>query len=265
MSKTKIEWTDYTWNPVWGCHAGCEYCYAKGISKRFAYVIAEKETSIASYTEIPNIEELERNRLAYRLQDFKPTFLWGNFRNYKFPKKPSKIFIGSMSDIAFWEPEWIVMIADVIKYYPQHTFQLLTKFPNRYFKIYEMFPKNVLFGITISDSKQVAKVYDFYDTKAALEYQSNMYLFKTFISFEPLLLDNILPQCESNIRDSDWIIIGTMSGKKRIPAKIEVVKHIVNTANRYNKPVFVKQLEINSKIEKDINKFPKDLRIREFC
>jgi protein gp37 len=27
MDKTKIEWSDSTWNPVTGCFHECEYCY----------------------------------------------------------------------------------------------------------------------------------------------------------------------------------------------------------------------------------------------
>lgn len=37
-SKTKIAWTDATWNPVWGCtpvSPGCEHCYAKALHDRF--------------------------------------------------------------------------------------------------------------------------------------------------------------------------------------------------------------------------------------
>ena len=34
-AKTKIDWCDATWNPVTGCLHGCEYCYARGIAKRF--------------------------------------------------------------------------------------------------------------------------------------------------------------------------------------------------------------------------------------
>jgi protein gp37 len=36
MNKTKINWCDSTWNPVTGCLHGCEYCYARGIAKRFS-------------------------------------------------------------------------------------------------------------------------------------------------------------------------------------------------------------------------------------
>jgi protein gp37 len=36
--KSKIEWTDATWNPVTGCtkvSAGCAHCYAETFAKRF--------------------------------------------------------------------------------------------------------------------------------------------------------------------------------------------------------------------------------------
>lgn len=37
-SKTKIEWTDATWNPFMGCSwvsEGCRHCYAERIAGRF--------------------------------------------------------------------------------------------------------------------------------------------------------------------------------------------------------------------------------------
>ena len=39
----KIGWCLMTWNPVWGCRNHCEYCYARGIAKRFGNVMAENE------------------------------------------------------------------------------------------------------------------------------------------------------------------------------------------------------------------------------
>ena len=35
MNKSKIEWCDYTWNPITGCLHDCEYCYARTITRRF--------------------------------------------------------------------------------------------------------------------------------------------------------------------------------------------------------------------------------------
>ena len=271
---SKIEWTDKTWNPVWGCKAGCEYCYAKNLAKRFAYQIAEKETDTKTYTDIPTEDEVVRNRLAYKIENFEPVFLLDNFRNHKFPKKPSKIFIGSMSDIAFWKDEWLGLVASVIKEYPQHTFQLLTKFPKIYQKLDNIMPNNVWFGVTVTEQKEMSKL----RTLQAIKQGKR----KIYVSFEPLMTeiknefllrtkDNQYPfrklehKYRTTLFDSlDWIIIGTMSGKKRTPAKIEWLQNIVKKAKQYEIPVFIKQIEINGKIEKDISKFPKELQLREF-
>jgi protein gp37 len=51
---SKIEWTDLTFNPVLGCNSKeCDYCYARGIDKRFASEIARKELD-AKYIHVAN-------------------------------------------------------------------------------------------------------------------------------------------------------------------------------------------------------------------
>jgi len=89
--KESIGWCDMTWNPVWGCHTGCEYCYARQMAKRFAKRIAEKNFKGKEY---------EACRIAYEasLKQFIPTWVESSFSK-KFPKKPSLIFVNSMSDI----------------------------------------------------------------------------------------------------------------------------------------------------------------------
>ena len=77
----KIGWCDMTWNPVWGCHNHCEYCYARGIAKRFKRVIAENECNYRwykmeiadSYTKRAFINMTEE------IRNFKPTFLHSQF------------------------------------------------------------------------------------------------------------------------------------------------------------------------------------------
>ena len=106
MNKTKIEWTNWTWNPVVGCKHNCWYCYGKRIAKRF-------------FKDNPNYEPKfypERLKEPYTL------------------KKPSKIFVCSMADLfGDWvKMNWIERVIKVVKENPQHTFQFLTKNPKRY-------------------------------------------------------------------------------------------------------------------------------------
>ena len=49
MNKTKIEWTEWTWNPVVGCQRGCHYCYARKIFQRFHK--SNKFTDVRLYPE----------------------------------------------------------------------------------------------------------------------------------------------------------------------------------------------------------------------
>jgi len=131
MNKTKIEWTDYTWNPVTGCHNDCSYCYARKIGLRFQ-------------------------------GHFNPTFHPDRLKQ-PYKAKPSKIFVCSMSDLfAPWIPVgWINQIIKVAKENPQHTFQFLTKYPSGYRRI-RKYPKNCWLGATITndeDSHRLSSLY----------------------------------------------------------------------------------------------------------
>ena len=123
MNKTKIEWTDYTWNPITGCKHGCSYCYAKRISMRF-------------------------------VGHFNPTFHATRLMQPKQQKKPSKIFVCSMADLfGNWVPRlWIDLVLETVKQCPQHTFQFLTKNPKRYHEF--KFPANCWLGVTIDKPNQ---------------------------------------------------------------------------------------------------------------
>ena len=111
LSHTNIEWVKnldgskgYVFNPVWGCLNSCPYCYARKMAKRFAFKIANKEIRYRmQIIELPkegNELLLIRNRLYQDLIFFLPTWIESNF-NKSFPKKPSRIFVNSMSDIEY--------------------------------------------------------------------------------------------------------------------------------------------------------------------
>jgi len=120
---SRIEWTDATWNPVRGCtkvSEGCRHCYAMQVAYRFSGPgqpyegLAKKVGGQAQWT----------NRI-----DLAPEHLYDSLRW----KTPRRIFVNSMSDLFHEDvPEdYIDKMAAVMALCPQHTFQVLTKRPER--------------------------------------------------------------------------------------------------------------------------------------
>lgn len=118
-TSTSIEWTDATWNPTRGCSRvseGCRHCYAETVAARFSGpgLAYEGLTRGGKWTgEVRLIEE--------RLSD---PLRW---------KTPRRIFVNSMSDL-FHErvPDgWVMRCLSVMARTPQHTYQILTKRPER--------------------------------------------------------------------------------------------------------------------------------------
>jgi len=202
--KNSIGWADYTWNPVVGCKRECFYCYAKKIYNRF------NKTKIP-FTEI----QFGMNRL------FQPCNV----------KKPSRIFVGSMSDICYWENWQVSNIIDVTKRCPQHTFLFLTKDGNCYSK-YD-FPKNCWLGITYTKDWEITVRKD------------NL----KFMSIEPLLKS-------VNMNDFtgifDWFIVGGLSPNP--VHKIEWIDYIVRYCKHCSIPLYIKN---NAHYPIEIKEFPK--------
>lgn len=121
--KSKIEWTDATWNPVRGCSrvsAGCTRCYAERIAGRFsgpgmwAEGLAENTPVGPRWT----------GRVVLAEDKLDQPLRW---------RTPRRVFVNSMSDL-FHEGlsnEDIATVFGVMAACPQHTFQVLTKRPER--------------------------------------------------------------------------------------------------------------------------------------
>jgi protein gp37 len=123
---TDIEWTDASWNPIrarnlktgnigWHCEhvtTGCEFCYAEGFNKRFGTGLPFKPGHRADIEIF-----LDEDMLTLPLR-------W---------KKPRRIFVCSMTDVFadFVSGEWIDKMLAVMALCLQHTFQVLTKRPER--------------------------------------------------------------------------------------------------------------------------------------
>src|SRR3990172_4376980 len=91
--------------------------------------------------------------------------------------------------------DWIKKILQVVKDNPQHTFQFLTKNPERYLPFH--FPENCWLGTTVTSEKDSFRL-------EPLRQKGNF----TFVSFEPLLGDVSL----LNLTKIDLVIIGAMTG-----------------------------------------------------
>lgn len=123
---TGIEWTDETWNPVTGCtkvSQGCKHCYAERVFPRVYgrdYVDLPHSESATEWPVRPRRFTdiaLHHDRLSQPLS-------W---------KRPRRIFVNSMSDL-FHEAvpdQFIDQIFAVMALASQHTFQILTKRPER--------------------------------------------------------------------------------------------------------------------------------------
>lgn len=109
MTKSKIEWTENTWNPITGCtklSAGCENCYAEAIALRL------KAMGLAKYS--------KGFQLTLHPEALSEPYKW---------KKSRMVFANSMNDLFKKDVavDFILKIFPVIKENPQHTFQVLTK------------------------------------------------------------------------------------------------------------------------------------------
>ena len=230
----KIGWCDLTWNPVWGCRNHCEYCYARGIAKRFYNVLADKEYKYMYYR-----KEICTGEFANRLRHFVPTFINSQF-DKELPKKPQRIFVGSMSEIAHWEAKWMNKVIFKIFEYPQHTFQFLTKFPGVYSK-WE-FPDNCWLGVTVTKNE---RIYSIGKHKSKIR----------FLSVEPLLEEIDIGTIDDF--EPDWIIVGAESGdrKGKVIPKKEWLNIIIDFCNRTGVPLYLKD-SLKNIYPKEIKEFP---------
>ena len=146
----KIDWTDYTWNPISGCLHNCPYCYMLRMEKRFPGIMKP---------------------------GFRPHYLTDPGKL----KKPSKIFVSSSGDM--WG-EWVERrnIQAVLKsceQEPRHTFQFLTKNPMRYVEFPQI--ENARYGTTFDGTERTE------DNIICLGLSVQRCHSIRFVSFEPLL------------------------------------------------------------------------------
>ena len=125
MADTSIEWTDATWNPVAGCTvitAGCTNCYAMRMAARLEAMGMENTEASPARAASARSGPARSGSIAAALDI---PVRW---------KKPRRIFVNSMSDLfheavpaSFRSPP----SGETMQATPQHTYQILTKRPDR--------------------------------------------------------------------------------------------------------------------------------------
>jgi protein gp37 len=222
MADTSIEWTDATWNPVAGCTVlspGCTNCYAMRMAARLDAMSMPKYRGLTRKSGRRSIwtgkVRLDRTALDVPRR-------W---------RKPRKIFVNSMSDL-FHEAvpeEFVAEVWSVMQATPQHTYQILTKRPERMIEVTRFLPmlKNVWLGTSVESSDFVGRIDTLRKVRASIK----------FVSFEPLLGS----VANADLRSIQWAIVGGESGPRARPMAKEWVDEIEAMCREFDVAFFFKQ------------------------
>lgn len=211
VTKSHIEWTEATWNPTTGCtkvSEGCRHCYAATMAKRL-HAMGQ-----------PRYKNGFELTLHYDLLDL--PLKW---------TKPRQIFVNSMSDLFHKDvpDEFISEVFETMNKASQHTFQVLTKRPERVVQMADnlTWTSNIWMGTSIEDMR-VAKRADYLrKVPAAVR----------FLSCEPLL--GSLAKLDVNL--IHWVIVGGESGPGARPMKEEWVRELRDKCSHSDIAYFFKQ------------------------
>jgi protein gp37 len=207
---SSIEWTESTWNPVTGCSKvspGCAHCYAETFAERFRGVPGHP------YEQGFDLK-LWPDRLELPLK-------W---------KRSRTIFVNSMSDL-FHEAvpdDYITQVFDVMDRARWHTFQVLTKRPERAASLSQQLPwsPNIWMGTSVENQRWITRIDDLRDTGAVVK----------FLSCEPLLGPLAL-----DLRDISWVIVGGESGHRARPMRADWARSVREQCERAGVAFFFKQ------------------------
>jgi protein gp37 len=199
-SKSGIEWTEATWNPVTGCDrvsAGCDNCYALAFAARLKAMGQPKYQQDGDpRTSGPGFG------ITLHPDELAAPYKW---------REPRRIFVNSMSDL--FHPRvpttFIGRVYDVMAATPQHTYQILTKRPRRARSLLRQLAAvpapNVWIGVSIEANEHAGRADLLRETPAAVR----------FLSCEPLL--GPLPALD--LTGIDWVIVGGESGPNARPMR----------------------------------------------
>jgi protein gp37 len=214
--KSKIEWTDATWNPVRGCtkiSPGCKHCYAETFAERFRGVPGH-----------PYEQGFDLRLVPDKLEE---PLKW---------KSPRLVFVNSMSDL--FHPgvpdDYIVRVTEVMQRADWHTFQILTKRSERMASLlnsklkFAAHCRHIWWGVSVENQKHgLPRIGHLRTADVAVR----------FLSVEPLLED----LGRVNLAGVHWVIVGGESGHGARPMQKEWVVSLKAQCWKARVPFFFKQ------------------------
>lgn len=272
--KTNISWTDATWTTLTGCDhvsPGCENCYSAGLT-------ATRLAHLPQYAGLADwVDGRGRFNGTIRLlpERLDRPLRW---------TRPRKIFVNSMSDTFHKDvpDKYIADMFDIMLRASQHTFQVLTKRPQRMAQLLRRFRTidgeswyvstdepgpsglcdqmefpNVWLGSSVENDTYTFRADHVRRTPAAVR----------FLSLEPLLG----PVPSLDLTGIDWAIVGGESGRNARPMEEDWVREIAAKCAESGTALWVKQM---GAVWADRNgvkapahtmsEFPADLRVQNY-
>lgn len=206
---TPIEWATHTWNPVTGCDKvspGCAHCYAETFAERW------------------------RGTPGHPYEQGFDLRLWPERLDLRW-RRPRTVFVNSMSDL-FHEhiPDgFIAQVYETMLRAPRHTFQVLTKRPERLVELADdlPWPANIWMGVTIENRRFTHRADRLRQVPAAVR----------FVSAEPLLgpLEGL------DLAGIDWLIAGGESGPRHRPVRPDWITELRDRCVEEDVAFFFKQ------------------------
>ncbi len=284
--QTAIGWTDLSWNPTHGCSrvsTGCRECYAETLSLRYGQ-------TLKPWTERNAAENvlLKPHKLREPLSNAKAWRGLGDAARAAGKTDGQLVFVNSMSDL-FHEQipdQYIQRVWAVMAEAPQHTFQILTKRPERmrdwvtrYLATgqglaaalglrHEGVQPNVWLGVSIENRKWVGRADVLRETPAAVRFISAEPLLGPLVArFEPdgELGEWVWPDGSTNgdpldLTGIDWLIAGGESGPNYRPMDLQWMWDLRDACEATDTAFFAKQI---ASARPGVDP-PEDLLIREF-
>ena len=208
---SSIEWTEATWNPVTGCtkiSPGCKFCYAERMALRLK---AMRQPRYRDGFKVTLQDDLVELPLRWR--------------------EPRMIFVNSMSDMFHRDipVEFIQRCFETMRIAKQHTFQILTKRPERVVELASdlPWPSNIWMGTSVESADYTDRIHELQKVPAKVR----------FLSVEPLL--GPIPQLP--VRGIGWVIVGGESGPGARAMEAAWVRQIRDRCIHYRVPFFFKQ------------------------